>query len=279
VLSVIIVSYNTRVLTLRLLESLHEHVSTTAPEILVVDNRSRDGSAQAIARFFPEVRLIKLDRNIGFGAAVNLAVDEARGDYIWLLNSDCHLTGNPIEQILDYLKSNTQVAAVAGRLIDRNGSFQASCRRFPTFRNILFSRQSPLAPFDSVGSAYTLPDYEITTSVESCSGTNTVIRKDRFQAVGGFDERFFMYCEDTDLCRRFADAGWGIVFMPGESVVHGWAESWRGDELLRYYHHHRSFIRYFAKHFQCKPVAVELLELFMIVSLGIRIAVSKLRWK
>ncbi len=277
-LSIIIVNYNTRKLTLELLRSLYKHIARQDTEIIVVDNASVDGSPRAIARLFPRVYLICLRRNIGFGRAVNIAAAKSSGKYIWLLNSDCRVDKDIALPMIEYLESHPQAAIVTARLINDDGTFQASCRRFPTFGNILFSRQSPLFGILKRRDKYTLPDYTEPTAVESCSCTCTMIRKECFEDVGGFDERFFMYCEDIDLCRRFSDRRWETVFLPAVTVVHQWAKSWGGGSWKRYYHHHRSMYRYFRKYYPESRVRLTLLELLLTAGVGFR-AMMSILWR
>ena len=275
-LSIIIINYNTRILTARLIDSLAEHVLTSDSELIIVDNGSSDGSAECFSSHYPGARVIRLDSNVGFASAVNRAVVECAGEYIWLINSDCHVNSDVSSVMLSYLASHSQTAAVTGRLVSPDGAFQASCRRFPSFGNILFSRQSPLGMLSNSSHRYTLPDYDTATPVDSCAATNMLIRRECFDAVGGFDERFFMYCEDTDICLRFAERGWNIVYLPEAEVVHEWAASWKDAGWMRYYHHHRSLCRYFRKHFSGETLKLCVLELLLVVGLGIRMAVSTL---
>ncbi|MFH1892526.1 MAG: glycosyltransferase family 2 protein [Candidatus Zixiibacteriota bacterium] len=277
VFSIIIVNYNTRRLTLALIDSIYRHVRQPEYEVCVIDNDSCDGSVESISRRFPDVKLLSSDTNLGFGIAVDLAASECTGEYLWLLNSDCRLRSDVSIVMTEYLDEHPDTAAVAGRLVSNDGSFQASCRRFPTFSNVLHSRQSPLSLVWSSRHDYTLPDYSQPTPVEACSCTHTMIRRSCFEEVGGFDARFFMYCEDTDLCIRFAGRGWKVVFLPAAEIVHEWAASWRQSIHTRYYHHHRSVNRLFQKHFPDQRVKLALLELLLILGLGVRIILSILR--
>jgi GT2 family glycosyltransferase len=196
---------------------------------------------------------------------------------MWLINSDCRIDDDVAEKMIGYLEDHPDTAAVTGRLVSNDGTFQASCRSFPTFRNIIFSRQSPLSRLFPSRTVYTLPDFVSPTPVDSCACSCTMIRRRDFMEVGGFDPRFFMYCEDTDLCSRFAANGKRVVFLPEAEVTHLWARSWRGASWLRYYHHHRSMIRYFEKHHSKESHKVIMLEFLLIFGLGIRILVSLLR--
>ena len=276
-LSVIIVNHNTRRLTAALISSLREHIRSNPMDICVVDNDSTDGSARYIARLFPDVDLIESPVNLGFGRAVNLAAGRRRGRYLWLLNSDCLVGADIAAEMIAYLERHPDAAAATGRLVSDDGSFQASCRRFPSFWNLFLSRKSPFSSLIRWRADYTLPDYDVPTPVEACACTNIMIRREHFERVGGFDERFFMYCEDTDLCRRFAARGLKVVYLPRAQVMHLWAGSWRPRDWMRYYHHHRSMIRYLRKHSPEGGMRLELMELLLIVGLGVRMAGLLLR--
>ncbi len=276
-LSVIVVSHNTRKLTAYLVASLHRHVRAYPKEICIVDNNSRDGSAWYLRKHHPEIDLVESRVNLGFGRAVNLAAKRCTGRYLWLLNSDCLVKSDVAAKMVEYLEGHLDVAAVTSRLVSKDGSFQASCRRFPTFGNVLFSRQSPLSRLLPARADYTLPDFDSPTLVDACACSSTMIRREHFEKAGGFDPRFFMYCEDTDLCARFVAFGLKVVYLPEAEVTHLWAESWRRNSWMRYYHHHRSIAKYFRKHFPCNTIKLGLLELMLVLGLGIRILLLPLR--
>ena len=276
-LSVIVVNHNTRKLTAALVASLHKHIRAYPMEICIVDNNSRDRSARFLRERYPEIDLVESPVNLGFGRAVNLAAKRCTGSYLWLLNSDCFVRSDVAAEMVAYLEEHLDVAAVTSRLVSKDGSFQASCRRFPTFTNVLFSRQSPLSGLLPARTDYTLPDFDVPTQVDACAGTSTMIRREHFKKAGGFDPRFFMYCEDTDLCASFAALGLKVVYLPQAEVTHLWAESWKRNGWMRYYHHHRSMAKYFRKHFPGNTIKLGLLELMLILGLGIRILLLPLR--
>jgi N-acetylglucosaminyl-diphospho-decaprenol L-rhamnosyltransferase len=277
VLSVIVINHNTRKLTAALVASLYRHVRAVPMEICIVDNNSRDGSAKFLGERHPEIDLVESRVNLGFGRAVNLAVKRCTGRYIWLVNSDCLVGSDVAAGMIEYLERHLDVAAVTSRLVSRDGSFQASCRRLPTFSNVLFSRQSPLSGLLPARADYTLPDFDVPTRVDACACSSTMIRKEHFEKAGGFDPRFFMYCEDTDLCARFAALGLKVVYLPDAEVTHLWAGSWKRNSWMRYYHHHRSIAKYFRKHFPAHTVKLGLLELILVLGLGIRILLLPIR--
>ncbi len=223
-LSVIIVSYNTRDMTLRCLETLQAQLRDELlnSEVWLVDNASRDGSAQAIREAFPTVNLIANTRNLGFGAANNLALEKARGRYLLLLNSDAFPVEGALETLCKYLREHPNVGAVGPRLLNADGSLQASCWKFP----------SPARSwFESVGLAAALPNHpkfgdyyrwahDEERAVDFVIGACLLLRREVYEQVGGFDENFFLYAEETDWQKRMTQAGWSIVFLPDAQVTH-----------------------------------------------------------
>jgi hypothetical protein len=254
-------------------------VTSVRHELIVVDNGSCDGSVHMLKRRFPLLTVIESQKNLGFGKAVNLAVRRSSGEFLWLLNSDCLLNRDIVPVMLDYFGANADVAAVTGRLVSADGSFQASCRRFPNFSNVFLSRQSPLSRLFPSMTSYTLPDYSVPTPVDACACTNTMIRRSAFEAVGGFDERFFMYCEDTDICRRFGDHRWKVVYIPHAEVGHLWARSWLGSQWLRHFYHYQSMSRYFRKHFESDVFGLAILDTILVIGLGLKLVFSVARAK
>lgn len=276
-LSTIILNYNTRELTAEAVRSVQACVPDVSMEIIVFDNGSVDNSVEYLRQRFPDIKLIESDRNLGFARAVNRAVTAAKGEYIWLVNSDCAVREDAAFVLLDYIKDNPEVAIVAGRLSHPDGSFQGSCRHFPTYSNILFSRGSPLSRFTSGRDSYTLPDYANPTEVDTCALANAVIRREHFLKVGGFDERFFIYLEDTDLCKRLSEHGYKVVYHPAAESIHHWGVSFHGNLVQRYFRHHISVGKYFRKHFEHNNFENAFLELTLGLWLGLRCVFALLR--
>jgi GT2 family glycosyltransferase len=221
-LSVILVSYNTRGMTLRCLHRLFDGLADLDCEVWVVDNASRDGSAEAIAGEFPQVRLVRSDRNLGFGAANNLAMRQARGRYYLLLNTDAFPEEQAIRRLMDFLENHPDTAVAGPRLLNGDGSLQVSCYRFPSpsrawFENLWLSALLPHHP--AIGD-YRRWAHDRERAVDFVTGACMLVRREVVEQVGGFDERFFMYSEETDWQRRMRDAGWEIRFTPNAVVTH-----------------------------------------------------------
>ena len=223
ILSVIIISYNTCQMTLDCLRALLADVAGMEAEVMVVDNASTDGSPEAIeAEFGPRVRVIRNDRNAGFGAANNIAMRGARGKYFLLLNSDAFVKAGAVGELVRYLDDHADVGVVGPRLLNGDGSVQVSCFPFPSplrawVENLwipaIVRDRGPLGDFRRWA-------HDREREVPWVIGACLLARREVHEQVGGFDERFFMYAEETDWQRRIRDAGWRICFTPAAEVTH-----------------------------------------------------------
>jgi GT2 family glycosyltransferase len=209
-------------MTLDCLRSLYADLGDLPAEVFVVDNASSDGSADAIGREFPEVRLIANSANLGFGAANNLAMSKAQGEYLLLLNSDAFPKAGAIATLVNYLQANPKVGIVGPRLVHADGSLQLSCFRFPSplrawLENLWIS--TAFADHRFLGD-YRHWAHDSLRNVDWVIGACLLLRRNVFSQVGGFDEKFFMYSEEADWQRRIRDAGWDIAFIPDAVVTH-----------------------------------------------------------
>jgi GT2 family glycosyltransferase len=240
-LSAIIVSYNTRQMTLDCLQKLHATLEGLNSEVIVVDNASTDNSVAAIRERFPDVRLIANERNTGFGAANNQAMAVARGEYFLLLNSDAFPEPDAIRALLDFMRANPKAGVTGPRTHNADGSLQLSCFRLPSpgyawLENLWLSDGYRRWPHDAV------------RRVDFVIGACMLVRRDVYEQVGGFDERFFMYSEETDWQRRIHDAGWEIVFVPQAHITHLGGASGAGNRPQVNWHFFDSLDAYVRKH-------------------------------
>ena len=256
VVSVVIVSYNTRELTLRCLRELTEDLekSGLSFEICAIDNASRDQSAEAIARAFPAVQLIASPQNLGFGAANNRGFEKTTGEFLFLLNSDAFVKPGAVRKLVEFLRERGDVGAVGPRLLNADGSLQASCWKFPSPARCWIEAVG-IARF--LSSHPQLGDYyrwahDDTREVDFVIGAALMVRRAVYEQVGGFDENFFLYAEETDWQKRMTRAGWKVVFTPDAVVTHlGGASGanekskvsklfWEGQERYILKHHGRA---------------------------------------
>ncbi|MER3420817.1 MAG: hypothetical protein C4290_09975 [Chloroflexota bacterium] len=224
-LSVVIVNYNTMGYTRRCLASLSDGARGLAWEAVVVDNASSEPGAEALAREFPNVRVLRRARNGGFAAGANTGIRAARADVLFLLNPDTRVMPGAAAALLQYLRAHPDVGIVAPKLVNPDGSLQLSCRRFPTLWTGVFNRYSlltRLVPRNRFSTAYLMSDWDhaSTREVDWVSGAAMMITRAALTRVGGFDEGYFFAMEDVDLCRRMHEAGLRVVYLPDAVVEH-----------------------------------------------------------
>lgn len=222
-------------------------------EIIIIDNPAVSTPSPELSC---EVLLtrIPVKNVIGFGAACNLGASRAQGEYFLFLNPDVVVGSEAVQQLFQALSGHPSAGIAIGRLSGPNGDIHATCRRFPTPANLLFSHGSMLYRlFGARRGDYMLPDYESVTSVDWGTAALMMISKRWFETLSGFDESFFMYLEDTDLCYRLNQAGGDVVYVPQARGVHLWGYSTRLYRFRRILWHHRSLWRYFVKHHRTVP--------------------------
>ena len=236
IVSAIVVSYETRDLTLDAVGSLLAFLPSPS-DVWVVDNASADGSAEAVRSRFPSIDVIELGQNVGFGAANNVAMARARGEFFLLLNSDAQLVDTrSVRRMVEHMRADPQLAVVAPRLENADGRLEYSARSFPTLSREVVRRWGLylVLPRALVG-RWLLGDFWAPSSavrVDWVTAACMLVRREAYYRVGGFDERIFMYGEEQEWARRFARAGWTTLYDPSVRVVHrraasGAAGPWR----------------------------------------------------
>lgn len=296
-LCIIIVSWNVRPLLLECLRSIHAlaadapSVDGTLPvgpysvQVVVVDNASSDASASMVRDEFPAVRLVESSTNLGFTRANNLALQRTASRYVLLLNPDTRLVaaagvGEPLSTMLDYMELHPQVGVLGPQLRNPDGSIQSSRRRFPSLMTGLM--ESTLLeqwfPHNRWSRAYHMADTpdDAVQEVGWVTGACLLVRRVAIERVGGLDESFFMYSEELDWCRRIADAGWRIVYLPTAVVVHHEGQSSARDVSARHVHFQSSKVHYFRKHHGV--LCAKVLRLFLLSSYVVQLAEEGSKW-
>ncbi len=248
-LSIVVVSYNSRDVLGRCLESIRAARDRLSVELFVVDNASRDGSADMVAERFPEATLIASEQNLGFGRANNLGFAQARGRYVLVLNPDTEVRPDALHELVRFADSHPRAGAVGARLDYPDGRFQHSAFRFPGLRQALFGFFD-LIPIDSpINGRYRTEQFERDFPAEHLLGACLLLRREALEQVGGFDPRYFMYFEETDLCIRLRRAGWQNLFTPGARVLHVSAASTSAAPERMSVEFHRSQAYFYRKHY------------------------------
>lgn len=239
-LSVLVVNFNTRDITLECLRSLHRETSMATFELLVWDNASSDGSVAAIRLEFPDAKVFESQSNLGFGVANNELSNHARGEKLLLLNPDTVVLSGAVDRLLAFSRANPDARLVGGRTLHPDRSLApGSCWGAPTLWSTacLALGLSSLLPGSRLFNPEALPGWrrDSVREVDIVAGCWLMIDRDLWSQLGGFDPSFFMYGEDADLCMRARAAGALIQIDPSAEVIHigGASEKVRADKMVK----------------------------------------------
>lgn len=278
-LSICIVNWNTRDLLRACLRSMVAHPPTIEHEILVADNASVDGSAAMVAAEFPMARLFANDANLGYAAGNNQLLRAARGRWLLLLNPDTEidprLDPRPFDTLVQHLLDHPFCGAVAARLVQPDGRTQESCRGFPTPLALTAEWTGLARLFPTRLGGYRMRgfDHLSARSVDQPMASCLLLRRRTLQRVGLFDERFRIFFNDVDLCRRIRDDGWRIDYQPAAAIVHHGGGSTRLVRREMILESRSGLLAYYAKHYRGRLCPAS----YALVTMAIRGAYG-LRW-
>lgn len=254
-LSIIVLNYRQKDFCDRCLQSIFSHPIAVPFEVIVIDNASGDNSVEFLhEKWSTKARIIANESNEGFGKGHNKAIKEAKGSYICIMNPDIEVHENTLNLLLEYLKTHEECGIVGPQLIYPDGTIQDSYRRFPTFWDLIIKRTFLRPLFKRRMHHYLMHnvDQNKTQEVDWMVGAFLLISKDFFQALGGFDERYFLFMEDTDLCRKAWNEHRSVVYFPQAKAAHHHARL-SGSDLFTalfkktFYYHIASAWKYFRK--------------------------------
>lgn len=246
--SIVVASYN----VWPQLEGCLSAVASGGEEVIVVDSASTDGTPDRVRERFPQVRLIELDRNAGYGGALNAGLGVATGDYFLVMNADAWPVDDAVARLIAFADERPRVGILGPKLLNPDGSLQPSLRGFPTiwrlateylFLRWFAPRSRLLNSFYGAGF-----DHETSREAEFLTGAVLLLRRAAIEEVGEFDTAFFMFSEEVDLCYRMRAAGWRVEFTPDARFVHVGGASTRLDWPPMYREQIRGHLRFFAKH-------------------------------
>jgi GT2 family glycosyltransferase len=253
VLSVQIVNWNAREHLRQALRSLFENAPPFPFEVLVLDNASWDGSVQMVEKEFPQVRLLVSEVNLGFAKGHNELARHARGRYLFILNPDTVVMPDALTRLVQFAEAHPEAGIIGPKLLNPDGSLQYSCRRFPNpvaaiFRNTPLGR---LFPHNRYTRDYLMLDWDHNSvrEVDWVSGAAMLVRREVYEQLGGFDEQFFIYVEDVDLCYRAWQAGWRVLYYPDAVIVHsiGRSTDLVANKMIITFH--QSMYKFYKKHY------------------------------
>jgi GT2 family glycosyltransferase len=251
-ISVIIVSWNAKAFLLECIRSILTQPSPTSIEIIVVDNASSDGSPEAVREAFPAVKLIRNKHNYGFAKANNIGIRASKGDYLFLINSDVVVGDRCFGKMIQYMDQHRAVGMLGPRILGSNGRLQRSCMGYPSLWNA-FTRAlalDSLFPHSRLvgGQLLTFWRHDDTRPVDVINGCFWMLRRSAMERVGLLDERFLIYGEDIDWCKRFNECGWKVVFLHDAEALHHGGASSANAPVKFYLEMQRANYQYWVKH-------------------------------
>jgi GT2 family glycosyltransferase len=268
-LSIIIVNYNVKEFLQNLLHSINKAAQNISHEVIIVDNGSDDGSVELIQQNFPEVKLIINKENLGFGRANNIAMKQAEGEYFLLLNPDTLLSEDTLQEMMSFLKNHAEAGIAGCKILNPDGTLQLACRRsFPgpwtSFCKVM--GLSNLFPRSKIFAKYNLTylDENQTYEVDAISGSFMMMKREAYEKTGGFDEDFFMYGEDLDLCYRIQKEGYKVFYVHSAQIIHYKGESTKRsniDDTKLFYDAMHLFVK---KHFSTSFIVEIILQTAII---------------
>lgn len=275
--SVILVNWNGCALLEKALSALFTTTHRVTMQVIVVDNASSDDSVAMVRRRFPQTTLLVNSKNVGFARANNQALELVEGRYILLLNTDTFVHDGAVDGMVAFMDTHPDAGAVGCRLYYEDGTLQRSCFAFPSLATELWSSLflDRLLSRSRYFGAYQMTYWDMndTRHVDSLMGACLMVRSDAVRRIGLFDEQFFMYSEEIDLCYRIREEGLKNYYLPQFSATHLWGGSSRRvrrDSFLRLY---QSRVKFFRKHYGEKVAekykTVLLFSAFLRVSLGV----------
>jgi N-acetylglucosaminyl-diphospho-decaprenol L-rhamnosyltransferase len=252
-LSIIIVNYHNSDLLSNCLKSVYKTIEKTQFEVIIVDNSSKDEGLESILKLYPKTQYIKNSKNRGFASANNQGAKIAIGDFLLFLNPDTIMIENAVESMLSHIRSDSSIGVLGPKVLNSDESIQYSCRRFPTIWSGLFNRYSLATRFfpnNRHSRNYLMLDYDhsFTRSVDWISGCCMMISKLIFKKVNGFDESYFLFIEDVDLCQVIKKKGLRVIYFPNAKIFHKITSSNARLTLRIIINHHQGMIYYNQKY-------------------------------
>lgn len=274
-LDIIIINYNSTEYLRKCLRSTYDALCGLSANVFVVDNNSRDNVDRSVAAF-ADTTLVKVKRNRGYAGAVNICLPKCRAPFILVMNPDVIVNAGCFQSILQFMKENPDVAVVGPRVWGPDNRIQGSARSFPTPLTAFFGRSSVLTkmlPNNRISCKNVLTgdvERDCPLYVDWVSGAFMMVRSEAVREVGPMDERFFMYWEDADWCKRMSQAGWRVAYYPQASIFHYTGCSSRKNFLRSLLEFHKSAFRFFCKHNSGGRLVYRLLEPAVFLGLSAR---------
>jgi len=258
-LSCIVVNYHSSAPLKNCLESVYRTLQKISFEVIIVDNSQSDPGMASLKQSYPQIQVIQNATNVGFAKANNQAALSAQGETLLFLNPDTILADQAIEKMVAHLESNPGIGALGPKVLNTDGSLQYSCRRFPTLMTGFFNRYSLLSrwfPNNPYTVRYLMKDFshDEKREVDWLSGCCLMVPRAVFEKVEGFDEHYFLFNEDIDLCRAIGKNGFKVMYFPLAEITHHVSTSNSKVPVEIIIKRHRGMRHYYAKHHGKNPL-------------------------
>lgn len=252
-ISIVIVSWKVRELLKKCLESINSSRGDLQLEIFVVDNASNDGTVEMVKNDFPSVKLIASDKNLGFAKANNLALKQAAGDYVLLLNPDTEIKSDTLTESIAFMKSHPKCGAMGQKMLYPDGKIQPSIRRFPKILPIILmlSKLPKMLPHLKSVENYLATDFDYGREriVDQIMGAYMFMPREAIEKIGFLDERFFIWFEEVDYCRRLKAGEFEVWYSPSVSIMHVGGKSFAQQAIIsNQWRFFSSALKYFLKY-------------------------------
>ncbi|NET00664.1 MAG: glycosyltransferase family 2 protein [Sphaerospermopsis sp. SIO1G1] len=247
-ISIILVNYNGSDILPTCLDSLNKFINKDKCEIIIVDNASEDLSPEFVEENFPHIQLIRLPTNLGFGSGNNAGTKIAKGEFLFFLNTDTIITSNILPHLINLMERNPEVGIIGPKLLFPNGNFQISISPQISIQGEIEAKKLHSYAQSQTQLNILEQDFQHNQEVDIVVGAALFIRADLFNSLGGFDENFFMYFEESDLCKRAKEQGYKVLYTPEVSLIHvrGHSVSKVANKMAVEYR--RSQLYYYKKH-------------------------------
>jgi N-acetylglucosaminyl-diphospho-decaprenol L-rhamnosyltransferase len=272
-LDIIVVNYNSGQYLLSCLESLYQQDLNHDFRITVFDNGSSDDSVRPAQKEFPRTAFLKSPVNLGFARAVNRVLARTDAPYAMLVNPDVLALPGAIDRMRDFMERHPACGVLGAEILSAEGLTQPTCRRFPTYYNVIFGRRSifrRIFPNNPGTRRYLYLDQDRSRphQVDFLEGSMILIRRRALTDTGLLDEDFFLYMEDADLCLRMAQRGWETWWLPRAYAIHFRGENFRSDNIRPMRHHSQGIYKFFLKHRRPGLLSRTLLKFLLSLRLG-----------
>lgn len=265
-ISIIIVNYNGCEYTIQCIDSIQRTHRTKYYEIIVVDNGSTDSSVEILHKKFPNIVIVELQDNKGFGFANNRGAEKAKGEFLFFINNDTIFISEVDDILVEQYRTNQTLGIIAPKLCNEDGSFQLSFGKFPSLLGEYNTKRlsAKLKKNDCSKIEYA-KQYSLPVTVDWVSGAAFMIQRNLFESIDGFDEKYFMYFEDSDLCRRIHDLKKDVLYFPLTSLIHLGGKSYvQKDERISL-EYRKSQLLYYKKHLSLVQTVTLKMYLFLFV--------------